>query len=86
MSCSSWLDIFRTAAGRKIGPFRASIVPLDDLPPEERWKIPEGDDVPKDSDDEDDVSNNSDEDDDEQEMETEWCFRGENFCVMLFLK
>jgi hypothetical protein len=36
----------RTAAGRKIGPFRASVVALDDLPAEERWKIPKDDLVP----------------------------------------
>ena len=33
----------RTAAGRKIGPFRASVVALDDLPAEDRWKIPKED-------------------------------------------
>jgi hypothetical protein len=34
-------DFFRSAAGRKIGPYRAAIVPLEDLPPEQKWKVPE---------------------------------------------
>ena len=33
----------KTAAGRKIGPFRASIVALKDLPAEEHWKITKDD-------------------------------------------
>ena len=40
----------RTAAGRRVGPFRATIVPVEDLPPEQLWKLPEQD--KQDSDDE----------------------------------
>jgi hypothetical protein len=55
----------RTAAGRKIGPFRATGVPLDDLPPEERWKIPSEE---KDS---EDGSSESEASEDDGEMETD---------------
>ena len=31
----------RTAAGRRVGPFRATIVPVEELPSEQLWKLPE---------------------------------------------
>ena len=62
LSCQA----IRTAAGRKIGPFRATGVSLDDLPAEERWKIPS---EVKDS--EEGSSESAASEDDEDEMETD---------------
>jgi hypothetical protein len=61
LSCQA----IRTAAGRKIGPFRATGISLDDLPPEERWKIPS---EVKGS---EDGSSESEASEDEDEMETD---------------
>lgn len=36
MSCQA----IRSAAGRKLGPYRATVVPLSDLEPEASWKVP----------------------------------------------
>ncbi len=57
--------LFRTAAGRKVGPYRATIVPIEDLPPEQKWKIPESDK----SDDDDASSSDEDLSDEDVDME-----------------
>ena len=33
-------EVLRSAAGRKIGPYRATVQRVEDLPEEERWKVP----------------------------------------------
>merc|ERR550539_1039972 len=34
------IELIRSAAGRKIGPYRATIQRVEDLPKEEKWKVP----------------------------------------------
>ena len=52
----------RTAAGRRVGPFRATIVPVEDLPPEQLWKLPEQDKQDSDDESSDDGSEAASED------------------------
>ena len=34
------IELIRSAAGRKIGPYRATVQRVEDLPKEEKWKVP----------------------------------------------